>query len=727
MAQDRDFAMIHSVDQWRRVAHENTALQVEAGSVQLAWEIEERLDAAVGPQLPVAGLAFDPWCRLYRTLPEAGRMERIRWADPAAKQQEPFDLFESESQAAGEFVLAADDAMPLQDPRGLVIDGDGRLFVAESGAWRILIYDLVERRLLRRVGLEGVGRPLDLACDGRRVYALLDEPPGLAILDARTGPRFEALPAVVTAPSRIAAPAPGELYLLEAGGTESARILPLARVDEAIEVPFATDLEFLEQEVLVVARLPGQDFLRLRVATGAQEELPHLKARHYDGRGIVRTPDGRIGFWTGSGFAHATLARLRYIPEGRVTSFRLDSGEFQTHWGRVFIDACIPKGTQVRAHCLVMDEPPEDIELLERTPPDNTLSMTIHRPDLSPPMPPRVMVEDVVVTQDLQRRENGNELPWTCRPRDDAFETYEAPVIAAPGRYLWVVLELKGGARVTPRIRSLRVEYPAHDWLRRLPRIYSRDEAIADFLRRYLALFEGKLRDLDLRAANRHVLLDPKAAPAEVLPWLAGFIGLLLDERWPERARRELIENGIWLFRFRGTVMGVKRFLEIYLGRRITLVEHFKVRGLGGAIVGADDALTSNAIVGAGFRVGGRVGDEQAISINEQSIEDAFETHAHRFSVIVSASLSQEQHEVIAHILDEHRPAHTLYDLCSVDAGMRAGIGLYVELTTIVGRSAAFGRLQVGGSLIGRGAVLGRPGPGTRIGGSRLGSDSRVG
>ena len=132
-------------------------------------------------------------------------------------------------------------------------------------------------------------------------------------------------------------------------------------------------------------------------------------------------------------------------------------------------------------------------------------------------------------------------------------------------------------------------------------------------------------------------------------------------------------------------------------------------------------------MVGAGFRVGGKVGSDDLTPIGAQPSQDAFETHAHRFSVVIPASLSREQKEVIEYILEMHRPYHTLYDLCSVDAGMRVGVSLYAQLTTIVGRTSGFGQTQVGGSLLARSDVLGRPGMGTRIGGSRLGADSRMG
>jgi len=109
------------------------------------------------------------------------------------------------------------------------------------------------------------------------------------------------------------------------------------------------------------------------------------------------------------------------------------------------------------------------------------------------------------------------------------------------------------------------------------------------------------------------------------------------------------------------------------------------------------------------------------------SAEDAFTTHAHRFSVIIPAVLTAEQLEVVRHILDVHRPAHTLVDVCTVDAGIRVGRGLHLGLTSVIGRSGGFTPLQTGASLLGRGSIIGRPEAGTRLESSRLGGDSRVG
>jgi phage tail-like protein len=298
-------------------------------------------------------------------------------------------------------------------------------------------------------------------------------------------------------------------------------------------------------------------------------------------------------------------------------------------------------------------------------------------------------------------------------------------------------LELRGNTRVSPKVKCLRAEHPSHDYLRRLPKTYSRDPRAAAFLLRYLAMFEGFLGEVDARSVDRDLLLDPCSAPDEVLPWLASFVGLVLDERWATApgacgcstvdARRRIIKEVAWLFRYRGTLPGLKRFIELYVGTPIVIIEHYRMRGVGAVALGENGAGFSTSVVAVGFRIGGAVGSDDPVAMGG-SAEDAFRTHAHRFTVMVPAPLTEEQIDVVTHILDIHRPAHTVFDLCTVGAGMRVGRGLIVEVSSIVGPTGAFSKFQLGNTaVLGRGAILGRPGEGGSIGKSRLGTNTRVG
>lgn len=717
-------AMIQTADQWFRAAHTNTSFDTEQGVVQLDWRRDEITEMPPGDSASRRALAFDPWCRLYQVQPERGQVKRWRWDDRHSPKQAN-DVFGETRASLGDFAAVSEDAGVLDQPGALVIDDEGILFLAEEGRRRILVYDLSDNRLLRVHVLSGL--PISMATDGKRVYYLVaddDDKVTLWELGSRTDPRPVPLPGEHSTPCALVVALNGGLFLLENVGTATASLRSVTDAVETVSVPFATDVVFTEGDIAVVARSPGADFLRIRIRPGEQSQLPQMNARHYDGSGIVLSPFGDVVYWTEKGLAMATLARVKFVPEGQVVSFRLDAQQFQTRWGRLFVDACVPTGTSVRVRCIAVDEMP-DAPSLAPSLPANTELIVVNRPDLSPPLPPQELVDNAEPEQVLHRRAVGNETPWHCF-EDSEFVTYEAPVIAPPGRYLWLILHLKGKSYVTPKIRGLRVQYPAHDLLRRLPRVFSQQEVAANFLQRFLSMTESGLSDVDLRAQYRHLLLDPMVTPAAVLPWLGSLVGMELDHRWSEQARREVLRNAMWLYRFRGTVVGLKRFIEIYLGVECSIVEHFKVRGLGGAFLGEDDVQTANSVLGAGFRIGGQIGVTETQTLGEGSIQDSITKHAHKFSVMIPLLLEAEQRAVVEHILQVHRPAHTLFDICSVDTGMRIGTGLHLELNSVVGLSSGFGQLQLGNSVLGRTDTLGRAATGTTVGNSRLGANTRI-
>src|SRR4051812_32662023 len=98
MPAPRPFALIRTKDQWSRVAHWNTALEGEVA--QLSWTDDEQVyDDDDAPLGSASGLAFDRHCRLYHSVADEGRVERLLWAahdplKPRKQQSEPFDLFE---------------------------------------------------------------------------------------------------------------------------------------------------------------------------------------------------------------------------------------------------------------------------------------------------------------------------------------------------------------------------------------------------------------------------------------------------------------------------------------------------------------------------------------------------------------------------------------------------------------------------------------------------------
>src|SRR5262249_34883465 len=150
--------MIGSEDQWRRASFCDTALV--DGVVQLAWVDEGPADGPGAAPPTAAGLTFDRQCRLYHSVPDEGRVERLLWAmaDPldagAGGGAPAIDRSEARAPAKlGAFTAQAEP--PLREPRGLAVDDEDHLFIAETAGRCLLVYDLWSRRLVRRVDLPG--------------------------------------------------------------------------------------------------------------------------------------------------------------------------------------------------------------------------------------------------------------------------------------------------------------------------------------------------------------------------------------------------------------------------------------------------------------------------------------------------------------------------------------------------------------------------------------------
>ncbi|MGY1679361.1 phage tail protein [Geodermatophilus sp. SYSU D01176] len=690
---------------WRRSGHSGTEIDDETGEVVLerqpvsgppAWATAPAGGAAGCPPAPApvpaaaperAGLAFDARGCLYRGVPERGQVQRVPWPD----RQPPVDLLEGPAQVTvappgrGRFVASgADPRRPLR-AWALAADRDDHLFVLDGGTGTVAVLDLADGHLLRTVVLDRLPVDLAVGADGTVLVLTGSRGTPIAHLDAIGAPVGRPLPPGALAgippgarPSRLAVAPDGTPWLLLRQDAD-AWIVSLGTPRPApLRVSGGTELEIDGAGRVVVAGPPGGDLVTWAAGRDALTPGIPLRARGYDGRGLVRTPDGRIGFSTGTGFRAAVRERVRYGCQGTVDTAALDSRSYRQQWGRVFVEACVPPGTQLAVATAGGDDAPDGAALA--------------RARLYP----------------LHRRETGREVPWSPLPPGDRYAVYEAPVRAEPGRFLRLRLRLAGAGTTTPRIRALRAEFPATGLVERLPRAYRTDPGAADFLRRYLALVDGQLGDLESRAVHRDLLLDPWGAPTELLSWLGSLVGLSLDARWPERARRTLLAEAVALFRRRGTPAGLRRVLEIYLGAPVVVLEAFRLRAATAALGGEDG---SPAVVGTALRVGGGA---------EPGDGDPFRSSAHRFTVLLTREVDDAELAVVRDLLEVARPAHTLVEVCTVGQGMRAGIGLHVEISTVVGPGSGVAPLRVGGELTAD-SVLGRGRAGLRVGAGHAG------
>jgi phage tail-like protein len=705
MYADRGVSLIVEPDQWLRCAHHNTAL-LDGGGVTLTWS-ETADGGRSGAQWKHAsecaraeragGLAFDRWCRAYVSRPERGRVDVTSW--PAG----------TESWPAG--------PGGLRHPTGVAVDRRQRLYVLQAGAGVIDVVDLAAQRLRRTVAV--CGHPVDVAAVCGRALVLLSRPHGLVWIDGRRGPLTG--PALVQpcgyGPLVAHRVAPGPLVLWR---RPAGRYAVIASSDGAVlfEVPGASDLAIDASGLLVIAQQPGEPFRRYRRSGSGWVELEPVAAQEYDGGGIAFAPDGRVAFTASDGIRWTGPSTARHATDGWVVTYRLDSGHYRTTWGRVFLDACVPPNTSIRLGFLTADDDDEILDPLQATPPDRGWQ-PVPDPEATPPMPSQLRLS---VTQSfpVYRRPTGRERPWDQIPVDDPFETYEAPVTAPPGRYLWVQLFLSGAARLSPRVRAMRIERPGHQLMQTLPRSWSRREDAAAFMQRFLAPAEGMLHQLDEQSELRAILLHPNATPQETLAWLAGFAGLVLDRRWPEEARRRLVAEAYPLFRRRGTKESLVRILEIYLGRPPVIVEDWQMRGLGGTVLGTKPGGDPPPSVGGSLRATGTLGRFTIGGLVPG--QDSFSLAAHRFTVLVPDVLDAERRAVVEDILAVHRPAHTLGGICELGVGMRAGTQLRIAITTFVGPPSRFAPAIVARTNIGDDGIVGTPAAGSRVGAGIAGS-----
>jgi phage tail-like protein len=59
---------------------------------------------------------------------------------------------------------------------------------------------------------------------------------------------------------------------------------------------------------------------------------------------------------------------------------------------------------------------------------------------------------------------------------------------------------------------------------------------------------------------------DPHLTPADFLDWLAGWVGLSLDQNWSEAQRRALVRQAGELYRWQGTIRGIVEHIRLYTG-----------------------------------------------------------------------------------------------------------------------------------------------------------------
>ena len=103
-----------------------------------------------------------------------------------------------------------------------------------------------------------------------------------------------------------------------------------------------------------------------------------------------------------------------------------------------------------------------------------------------------------------------------------------------------------------------------------LPALYHDDS----FAQRFLAGLDEVMAPIYSTIDNFDAYLDPHLTPHDFLSWLAGWVGIALDESWDEERRRAIVARAVELYRMRGTAAGLAGQVEIQTGGSVEIVEN---------------------------------------------------------------------------------------------------------------------------------------------------------
>lgn len=537
----------------------------------------------------------------------------------------------------------------LAQPAGLALDRRGYLYVADPAARRVVVINPDDGSIPAILaGGECVGLlqdPIDVAVSASGFIYVADRKAGCIVVFSSA---FRPLLSFPTAAAPGKAPTPIAVMIAADGSLLVADAFLPRLLGYSIAGERLADVDLST----LVSPLAGGD-LALGVLNRAYgNEMPLFLAGTC---GLCAAPEGDIGVRLEE--VHRALRLLalilgrRFESSGSFISRALDGGRPGVQWHRIAVEfnGDPAPGTQV---------------LIETFTSDTSLPGT--------------------PVWDAPHDTTGSLIPYTT-------DVPEQLVQSPRGRFFWLrVTLLSQDGSATPSIRAIRAYYPRVSYLDLLPTAYRRDPQAASFLDRFLALFEHVFTGIEDSYVNFSRELDPDAAPLDVINWLAALVDLAFDPSWPLERRRALVDEAIALYRTRGTIAGIERYVEIYTGVRPEIIEGWLERPVRPAFLGRD-----GSIIGCGSPLLG-CGALEAILPDNQ----LWALYAHRFTILVYILNSCDTDlilGVVNRIVEVNKPAHTVHRLEAVYAASRVGIQSRVGLDLVLG-GAEEPRTRVGGS-----------------------------
>jgi phage tail-like protein len=452
-------------------------------------------------------------------------------------------------------------------------------------------------------------------------------------------------------------------------------------------------------------------------------------AKHFAPLPFAVTPDGHLKLCggefddNGDPVDPEPAMGPSYQTSGSMITVALDSAVYRCVWDRLELDGDFPDGSSVQASVYTSETPVPDAII-------DTLT---------------------------------NE--WVdCPPCDNLSHQWDCMLQAPAGRYLWLRLRFTSHGEATPRIRRARIVFPRVSLRRYLPGTFGSDAQAGEFTDRFLAIFDQTFRGIESTIDWQARFYDPLSAPADdqnrshdFLSWLGTWIGVTLDRSWPIARRRRYLKNVGKLLPLRGTLEGLRRNLQLFLGLPLEddcaqtncgpcttkkphkwrppqlVLEHYRLRRwlfLGAGRLGEEARLWGASIVnrtkldGPSCRGNAQAGVTE-LNTTQDPRRDPFWVYAHKVTVFAPASYARSPmaKRGLDRLIRAERPGHVAYQIVYVEPRFRIGTQSMIGFDTAIGRYPD-ANLHLGQARLGQASMLGGSGPGDSI---TVGKRSRIG
>ncbi|MHC2842878.1 phage tail-like protein [Bradyrhizobium diazoefficiens] len=320
--------------------------------------------------------------------------------------------------------------------------------------------------------------------------------------------------------------------------------------------------------------------------------------------------------------------------------------------------------------------------------------------------------------------------PWRAIPEDvEDFLLGEQKA-----GFLFVGARFLSDRTDTPRLTQMRADFNADSFTKYLPLVYLNPGNQPDFLKRFVALFQGLFEDIEGEVNSLERYFDPYSTPAEALPWLASWLAVELEQGEPEARLRNSIAGAFRRYQWRGTIEGLRLALLDDAGVHAIISEPIAASSFLAFPSAASSGATPSAL-GLGTYLpsaqpGGAVLSIDATLDHSYLITDAeygepvFASVAWQFVIEVyrHEANTDARLQLIKDIIEREKPAHTTYRLALIDPAMRVGVQGRVGVDTVIAGVPPTGALGESREF---GLRLGGPPP-PRIGSSRFGDDLKL-